>query len=389
MADRGRDLKFSILSDISQFDTDKPAKGLEDLADSATLAGKAVDKLDDLARRSDLDKIGDAARSGGDDLDRFATDAKTTARKVDGAFDSIAKSSKTNLRDKVNDDLDKAGEGLDEFKDEARSSGREAAASFGGGFDDVGDFIQETAANAFGGFGPLGAAAGIAAAAGIGIITKVFSDSKEKAEEAKAAIGDWVQAFIDGQGKIQESTIAGKLQDILGDPAQLKEINKLTRDAGVSASLYSRALAGDTDAAKKLSAQLEAQSQKLGANTSATAGGAAAAANARGAIEKLAGKMGIATGQVEAGRNAWELLDESTRAGITADVEVRAPTARELANEAAQMKGALGKPINVPVKIDGDRAAQIAWLDADRYFRQHPITLRTKGTGNRPIRDVP
>lgn len=389
MADRGRDLKFSILSDISKFDTDKPARGLEDLADSATLAGDAVDKLSDLTRRADVDKIGDDARDAGSDLDRFASDARTTARKVDGSFDAIAKSSKANLRDKVNDDLDKASEGFDEFKDEAKSSGREAAASFGGGFDDVADTIQEIAANAFGGFGPLGLAAGIAAGAGIGIITKVFSDSKEKAEEAKAAIGDWVQAFIDGQGKIQEATIAGKLQDILGDPDQYKEITKLTRDAGVSASLYARALAGDTDAAKKLSGQLAAQSQKLAANTSATGEGAAAAANARGSIEKLATKLGIATGQVGSAKKAWELLDDATRAGITADVEVRTPTAKELANEAAQMKGTLGRPINVPVKIDADRAARIAWLDADRYFRQHPITIRTSGTGKRPIRDVP
>lgn len=388
MADRGRDLKFSILSDISKFDTDKPARGLEDLADSATLAGDAVDKLSDLVRRGDVDKIGNDARDAGSDLDRFASDARTTARKVDDSFDAIAKSSRSNLREKIDDDLDKASEGFDEFKDEAKSSGREAAASFGGGFDDVADTIQEIAANAFGGFGPLGLAAGIAAGAGIGIITKMFSDSKEKAEEAKAAIGDWVQAFIDGQGKIQESTIAGKLQDILGDPDQYKEIIQLSRDAGVSASLYARALAGDVDAAKKLSGQLSTQSQKLAANTSATGEGAAAAANARGAIEKLAGKLGIATGQVNEGKKAWELLDDATRAGITADVDVKVPTKRELANEAAQMKGQLGRPINVPVKIDADRAARIAWLDADRYFRQHPITLRTKA-GQRPVRDVP
>lgn len=388
MADRGRDLKFSILSDVGKFDTDKPARGLEDLADSATLAGDAVDKLSDLSRRADVDKVGDSARDAGTDLDRFASDARTTARKVDGSFDAIAKSSRTNLRDKLDDDLDKAGDGLNEFKDEAAGSGREAAASFSGGFDDITGFIQETAANAFGGFGPLGAAAGIAAAAGIGIITKVFSDSKEKAEEAKAAIGDWVQAFIDGQGKIQESTIAGKLQDILGDPEQYKEITKLTGEAGVSASLYARALAGDMDAAKKLSGQLQTQSEKLATSTDATAGAAAAHGVARIAIEKVAEKLGVATGQVNAGKKAWELLDDATRAGITADVEVKAPTQKELANEAAQMKGTLGRPINVPVKIDAERAARIAWLDADAYFRRNPITIRTRA-GARPIRDVP
>lgn len=404
MADKARDLQFRVLSDLSKLDLDKPARDLDQLGDAGRKALDDVQgKLDDAgaAARGFADDARDAGRQAGrafsdtaDDVKAtgratrdYADDARDVARKVVRAFDDISDASRKSSKH-IDDDLDDAKHGLGEFKDEAKSSGREAAASFGGGFDDITSFVQETAANAFGGFGPLGAAAGIAAAAGIGIITKVFSDSKEKAEEAKASIGDWVQAFIDGQGKIQEATIAGKLKDILGDPDQYKEIIKLTGDAGVSASLYARTLAGDTDAARKLSAQLAEQSRKLAANNDNTAGAAAAAGVARVAIDKLAGRVGSATGAVNDAKSAWNLLDEATRAGITADVEVKAPTERELRNEAAQLKGQLGKPINVPVKIDAGTAARVAWLDADRYFRNHPITLRTKA-GARPVRDVP
>lgn len=61
-------------------------------------------------------------------------------------------------------------------------------------------------------------------------------------------------------------------------------------------------------------------------------------------------------------------------------------SARDL-HDAAAVE--LARTITVPVKLgDASRAAREAWLDADRYFRTHPITLRTKA-GARPIRDVP
>ena len=52
---------------------------------------------------------------------------------------------------------------------------------------------------------------------------------------------------------------------------------------------------------------------------------------------------------------------------------------------------ALKRKISIPVGIDGamlDRDVQLKWLQADAYFRRHPITIRTK-PGARPIRDVP
>lgn len=372
MADKARDLQFRVLSDLSKLDLDKAAREVDDLGD----AGKR--SLDQLG-----DSVDDAARRTRD----YADDARDTARKVGRAFDDIADASRKSAR-KVDDDFDDAKRGLNDFKDEAHGSGREAAASFGGGFDDVTSFVQETAANAFAGFGPIGAAAGIAAAAGIGIITKVFQDSKDKAEAAREEISGWVDAFVEGQGRIQEATIASKLNDLFGDPDRYKQISTDAREAGVGIELYGRALAGDAKAAKEVSERVRQLSGEIDGNNHRTTESEAATLRQANALKRMSGELGISSATMSAAESAWRDLESATRAGITADVEVKAPTARELANERAQMKGALERPLNVPVKIDATRAARIAWLDADKYFRQNPITLRTK-SGTRPVRDVP
>ena len=89
MSDRGRDLKVAILSDADRFDLAKPADQLDTLATAATRADRALDQLD----------IQDAAR----DLDRFGDEAKETARRVDAAFDAIARSSRASTRQVADD----------------------------------------------------------------------------------------------------------------------------------------------------------------------------------------------------------------------------------------------------------------------------------------------
>src|SRR5690349_7362941 len=94
----------------------------------------------------------------GDKLERtfrdLAKDADSAGRKVG-----------TNL----DDGFDKAKRGADDFKDEANSSLRETAASISSVEDGLGA-VQEIAANAFVGFGPVGAGAGLVAALGFGLL---------------------------------------------------------------------------------------------------------------------------------------------------------------------------------------------------------------------------
>lgn len=78
-----------------------------------------------------------------------------------------------------------AEDGVKEMGEEANSTAKEAAASFDGSAESIIDAFQEVAANAFAGFGPAGALAGLAIAAGIGIAVGEFQKAEEAAEELR------------------------------------------------------------------------------------------------------------------------------------------------------------------------------------------------------------
>jgi hypothetical protein len=288
MADKGRDLKVSVLSDAADFDLGKPAdeldqvasassdaqRALDDLASSgaqldhlgqsARVAGQDVDDLarsgrglDDLGRDADqagrkLDGLGKDSKAAGDDVDKLGKDVKATAGKVDNAFGQIAKASKAASRD-VDKEMDKAGQGVDDFKDEANSSAKEAAASFTGSFDDVASTVQEIAANAFAGFGPLGAAAGLAAAAGIGVLVSSITAAKERVKELSAGLLDLrlSDEFSDKGARIRQ------VLDQLKDDGDLVRFKDAARDAGISWTDYVTALAEGGPVADKVNAQLQ------------------------------------------------------------------------------------------------------------------------------------
>lgn len=192
-----------------------------------------------------------ALEKGADKLDEFGDQAKTTATKIDGAFEKIAASSRANVR-KVDADLDRAGKGLDDFRDEAGSTGREAAASFSGSFDDVADGIQEVAANAFAGFGPAGAAAGMLAAAGLGVVLSKVTETKEKVADLRKA---FTTALVD-DGAIGRDLILDRLRE-LADDGVITQLAKDARAAKIDVSDYLNAVAGDPEALARVRGELE------------------------------------------------------------------------------------------------------------------------------------
>jgi ElaB/YqjD/DUF883 family membrane-anchored ribosome-binding protein len=171
--------------------------------------GKELDKvggvLDDVAR--DGDKAGDKLESTFRDMGRDANDAGKKIKKG-------------------------VGDGLKEAGSEAKSSGREAAASFSGEFDDVTDFVQETAANAFGGFGPIGAAAGLAAAAGIGLAGAELTKQQEQIDAMKQRYSDmYAQAAEDGLNYISTAQIIAQTNDLMFNPDRANEWKSIQEDA--------------------------------------------------------------------------------------------------------------------------------------------------------------
>jgi hypothetical protein len=151
-------------------------------------------KLDILANTSqfvkEMKKAGASTEDISDALDDMAKDGEKAGEKLESSFRDIAKASKRagdDVGTSMDDGFNKAKRGADDFKDEAKSTAKEAAASFDGSAESIGDAFQEVAANALEGFGPLGAAAGVAIAAGLGTgmaALEKFNDALESSREA-------------------------------------------------------------------------------------------------------------------------------------------------------------------------------------------------------------
>lgn len=226
-------------------DTSDADKKLKDVQDLLKSVGRediepqvVVDALDAMA---DLEKLADEL----EDVDRKRTEAEIQAD-VDDALDRAAKVYDTlqeiddlDVKPEVDpsgidDGFNKASDGLDNFKDEAGQTGREAAASFTGEFSDATDIVQELAANAFAGFGPAGAAAGIAAAAGLGVLFTQMQNIADKINEAKEETGDLALEFRDAGSQLDQVDLPGKFAEWLVAIEDNKQAWEVWQDDAIS-----------------------------------------------------------------------------------------------------------------------------------------------------------
>lgn len=226
---------------------DDVADSLDDMARDAKRGGddaeRAVEKLEktfDEAAKSAKD-LGDDSKDAGRDVERGFRDAARRAKDLGDAGEDAGRDVKRGMDD--------ASEGLDEFKDEANSTAREAAASFDGSIESIVDGFQEVAANALGGFGPAGVAAGLAAAAGIGLAVKGFEEFNEAEQASEERAAEWADAYIEAGSRILDaSQIVESARAIITDPEQYEAAKKNATDWGVSESVALLAMAGDTNA---------------------------------------------------------------------------------------------------------------------------------------------
>ena len=355
MADRGRDLKFSILSDLKQFDTDKPARQLEDLGGAAEAAGRELDRFDDQARE--------------------------TARKVDSAFDKIADSSRASLRRKVGDDVDHAKHKLREAGEEGQDTAREMFASFTD-FSSVGDAAQEISANVGGLFGPIGLAIGGALSAGFAI----FNRNAEKIKETGKEIAD---ALIESKGRLDEAFIQDKIKSFVED-GSIQDLARIAQEAQVPVREFLRAVAGDPDAIGRVNTALQVNRDKLGEQVEGNINAADAIDTFNARQDAVMGKLGETSSALASGRTDYDLYKSAVEQPVVPTIQTSAML--QQANEAhRKATEILHRGITVPVDLASmDRATREAIARAQQYAHDHPITIRTNtGTGVRPIRDVP
>jgi hypothetical protein len=195
-------IKIEFLSDVKDV-----VRGADTIADK--LQDVAGD-LQDMAKAGDRssDKLTDSFKDVSKGLDGAGDDAKTFQERAAHAFKAVADKAEKSGKDvgtSQKQGLEKAGQGLDDFKSEANGTARETAASFDGSADSIAGSFQEVAANAFAGFGPAGAAAGLAVAAGLGIAQAMLQGNADKANE----LGERV------------TELAGKIREAGGDLGQV------------------------------------------------------------------------------------------------------------------------------------------------------------------------
>lgn len=201
--------EIAIAAETGAFEKGVKSGVVEPLED----AEKALKDLGDVSVGRDIDKDLQVAQ-------RATKELKSETKEAADAIEQAFRQSYKKVKDDSDDATKKMKGGFQEAKEEASSSGREAAASFGGGFDDVADFVQETLANALGGFGPIGAAAGIALAAVIGTALSQAEAAQQKLNDAREAAADLASQMYENGGTLPLQERVEELFTILSREAK-------------------------------------------------------------------------------------------------------------------------------------------------------------------------
>lgn len=185
-------IRIPFLADVAAFlrGTDNVTDALDDVSDA----------LDDLATEAQR-----AGRETGDDLakgvERGTDRGSDEVEKLERSFremSDVAKREGRRAGDEVGDSVtrgtERASDGMDALKENTASNAKE----MGGSFQDVEsalDAVQGLAAEALEGFGPAGIAAGVAAAAGIGVAVQMLQQAADKANELTETAADLATSF--------------------------------------------------------------------------------------------------------------------------------------------------------------------------------------------------
>ena len=306
--------------------------------------------LEDVA--SSLDEMAREAQRGGNKTESALKDTGRETERLEKKFKDLADGAKKQGRagadvgDGYKKGFKEASEGAEDFKQEAQQSAKETAASFDGSAESIVDMFQEVAANALGGFGPAGVAAGLAAAGGIGLAVAGFEAVGEAQAAADKAAGEWADKFIEsGQRVATTAQQTAMMIDIATDPEKYKEAKDAAESWGVGTETAMLAMSGNSVALKVVKDSVadlaqqarEAEAAALGMSTEMGGVGVAAIPVVRQADE-AASKLDRLTGAMDEG---------ASRAKVTSDGLLRLA---ESAEGATMQVDELGNKV---VSIDG------------------------------------
>jgi hypothetical protein len=321
-----------------------------------------------------LDVVGDGMQDAGKAADKLENKASDTFRAMGkdakAAGDKIGKSQKDGFKE--------ASEGVQEFGDEANSTAKESAASFDGSAESIIGSFQEVAANAFAGFGPAGAIAGLAAAAGIGIAVTQMQAGADAANEMKQASVDLAGQIVDAGGDIRDVDLGGIIsswgREVVEDnwitfwnneaSTKFQETAKDARAAGVDVNDAIRGSAGSAKESRALLAGTadawQELSRRIQEGTTYTAEGIpvqdAAAQAAQAQRDALSDLRGQAEANLKTTADAVEIagLETAATEDGTAAIEDKV---KALEDEARAKSEAAGNAMDAVT-------AEIAYNDA-------------------------
>lgn len=313
-------IKIPIVADVAN-----AIRGAGDVADAFEDVQDSLDDVVKDAKRAEeaIEDVGTGGEKAGDAADDMA-------RKFRDDFDQIRKDSKSagdGVGKSLKDGTDRASDGIDDLKGEAGDTAREVGASFDGSADSIAEGFQEVAANAFTGFGPAGAAAGLAVAAGIGIAIAQLQKYAEKIAEAKAAGAEWATEFNTASIEERIDALRGSWEELGATITDSKEWYEIGQKNAVSAIEDIAAAARDgvgdvdsfveafntTDPAERLDAlkdslsNIDRQIADLGPAWKATLGGPDAEQAYVDRKEVLNNLRGVVEDQIRVQENANEI----------------------------------------------------------------------------------
>ncbi|WP_157372877.1 hypothetical protein [Agromyces sp. Root81] len=366
--------------------------------------GDAADAADQLGKSRGPDQLERGLKDAQDATERLKRETKETADAIDREYrDAYRK-----MRQSSDDGVRGAKDGFDEIKAESSSTAKEAAASFDGSAESIGDALQEVTANAFAGFGPAGELAGLVAAAGIGLAIKGFTDVDAAKKASEEAAAEWADAYVEAGGRVLTSavTTAKALAIITDTEGKFKEAEQNAKNWGVGISTAVAAMAGETwalDAARTSLADKEERLNELVEQGGAGRGNLREETN-RLSAQTLEGAAAFEklTGEMEAGAERADVYSRyladvaKNTAGATTEVDAFGDSVTTLPDgkqiyidaetgQATQDTDAIEKKVyglpDKTIRVTADTS------DADRKIRglSKDVTVTVKGvtrTGN-------
>ncbi|MBL5972431.1 MAG: hypothetical protein D3X82_01275 [Candidatus Leucobacter sulfamidivorax] len=308
-----------------------------------------IEPLEDVSDvLQDVKKDGDRA---GEQLEDSMRDAQKDTEKLAREYDELNKKVREagrggrDIGDGVKAGTDRAAEATAEFKDEALQNLSETVSSFRGDASDIAQVVQDTFGGVVSNLGPLGAAAGVAGAIGIGLMMKGFEDAEKAEQEFRERVQELAQVLIEtgGEGADALDAVADRLMDMVAPTDENAiSLSKLRREAELSGvefrdlALAYAGAGGDLNAfiEKSDEAAEAARDAQLAAQQSSTESVLAAGEQYVATAEVSQGLRDLADAQAEAAAEA-RLFNETGLASAAA----RAEQMRTLQGELDEVMG--------------------------------------------------